>query len=683
MTFDINSKKFEEKARSIDAEIHSVQPRFTQKMNQFGSFMGWQSVAELEIPSYGPGQAAKMRNEILSSFWKVEPHIAGVVNSVVNLDKNRGWDLVGPKRQVNRYRDILLHNVEGNRGWRQFASMQSQSYWTTDIGYVAEVEREGDGGPMRNLYHVDPTRCYFTGSWETPLSYTPINGREQYWYESDYIQSASLPDIRERYAGLGYCALSRSVEVIKVLYMIYQHDQEMLGARAPKGLLLLHNVSEDQWQQALKLRTVELDSLDRKYFSGVMTLASSGLDQIQAQLIALSQLPVGFDPEGFTALSMFAIALCFGYDPSQFWPVQSGALGRGRETEIQHREATAKGGLDWALSYQREIQSVLPPTISFSMEQRNVEGEKMDADLNNTHAKMVSLLYETGLKQGYPLLGKTIMEARQRALVMLADRGVISPDWADIENESQASDMGNNEYREKYMDDYRVREGLKCFPTETVSVCHVKGDGTCRTIDIYKPKQKTLTRGITFSSKSVVGVLGRKSVVREFRVKAESIIKEFQADVITLYSAIAQFSSVVKTTYRTIADSALLEYGQVEDVDVDGYIAKQVGYVNNLFEHEITKETSPDARADLWVNALRGFFNYIVLTSDKDRMLIWNLGNNLRQCVKCVELNAETLTAGEWLERGLIPSFPESKTDCNGWQCDCHFTTLTGKQVAI
>ncbi|NIV32859.1 MAG: hypothetical protein GWN58_26455, partial [Anaerolineae bacterium] len=65
--------------------------------------------------------------------------------------------------------------------------------------------------------------------------------------------------------------------------------------------------------------------------------------------------------------------LITGTDASEFWPVQTGALGRGRETEIQHRKAASKGAMEFALAYQEQLQNELPDSLLFEFEQRDAE----------------------------------------------------------------------------------------------------------------------------------------------------------------------------------------------------------------------------------------------------------------------------------------------------------------------
>jgi hypothetical protein len=373
------------------------------------------------------------RDAWLRSVWRLEPRLAGVVNAVVLVDSNRGWTLTGGRNQVRRY-TTMLHEADGGGGWRSFARKASLSYWTTDMGAIVEFGRDGVGGPLRAVYHVDSARCRLTGDYDYPLAYVPPMGGAQDWAAGDFFRASSMPSDDETFHGLGFCAVSRSVELLRMMYAVMLHDQEQVAARAPKGLLLLHGISEQQWVDSLETRKNELDGMERQYYGGVQVLASAGMDTIDAKLVALSQLPQNFDASAFMNTTMYGYALAFGYDPREFWPVSGGQLGTALEAEVQHRKATGKGGMEFALSMAEGLQHELPPTLAFEFEQRDDEGELQNAAVQNAKLGVVATAYQAGLMQGAPLL------SREEARILLAEAGLIPPEWTTTEEDVTATD---------------------------------------------------------------------------------------------------------------------------------------------------------------------------------------------------------------------------------------------------
>jgi len=437
----------------------SQQPRFIDPtMLPAGWWMSY-DVTAAKLPDYTAN--SRYRDAVLHNIWRLEPHLAGVVNAVVLIDSNRGWSLTGGRNQVNRF-TAMLHDADGGQGWRTYMRKSSLSYWTTDLGMISELGREGKGGPVRAIYHVDSTRCRLQSNVDNALTYYPSNGRMQMWTADDYFRICSMPSDDETFAGLGYCAISRSIEITRILYAVMAHDQEQVGARAPKGLLLLSNITEEQWEQSLLAREEKLDSLEYRYYGAVQVLASSGMGNPDAKLVALSQLPANFNARDFVELCMYTYALTFGFDPSEFWPVQFGALGRGTETEVQHQKATGKGGTEFALAYAEQLQRVLPDTLAFEFEQRDDAGSAAEANMKQAKLKWVADAYNAGLQAGAPLISRD--EARQ----LLADEQLIPNEWTLTPDESTSTDTEADANAEQMLDTVPVRRAIAQFPYEPI-----------------------------------------------------------------------------------------------------------------------------------------------------------------------------------------------------------------------
>ena len=423
----------------VDIQTKSIQPRFDTKASNelFLSTMRWSKDMFETAPNYSTDSRA--RSKWLSKFWSSEPYIAGLINSVVQIDRNRGWSLVGGRNQVLRFTDIL-HNWQvqpGRASWREGVGAMSQAFYTTDMGGLCEVGRQFQNGPLAGMFHLDPTRSILTANPEIPLKYYPAkatsDGRRMVEFSPyDYMRVASAINIDEGFNGLGYCALSRCVELAIIMVAIYRHEQEMLFARAPKGLLLLKGITEQTWKNAMKVRDATLDSRQQEWFGAVAVLAGGGDYDVDAKIVALSQLPAGFDQQVFTDLLIYGYSLCFGYDPREFWPVSSGALGTATETEAQHRKATGKGGKEFCLGLQEELQGNLPDTLHFDFDERDVDGEMAEAVLHKAQIDAIVAMY--GDMKVDPLLSK------EQTLTLLAEQGIIPREWTLSEEDVEATD---------------------------------------------------------------------------------------------------------------------------------------------------------------------------------------------------------------------------------------------------
>lgn len=442
----------EEKVEIVQRATKSQQPRFTTDAESFfSSVYRWVTETDLEIPTYNTD--SRIRDAWLREFWMKETHLAGVLNSSVLIDANRGFNLIGGRNQVNRYMEIS-HMLEAGKGWRAFHRRQSLAFRTADMGAVHEIGRDGKNGPMRTLWSVDPARCRNTGEIKTPIGYFPPNGGEQHWRDKDFFKTVSMPSTDEKFKGLGFCMVSRAYEIAKTMIAVYRHDHEALGARAPKGLLLLQNIEESQWEKAMETREVRMDSEEWVYYGAMAVLAGGGADPIDAKMVSLSQLPKGFDRQQFTDLLMFAYALVAGFPPEEFWVVRGGALGRGQEAEIQQRMATAKGVMDYPATFQEDYQKLLPKTLQFEFEERDVEGEMRDAEVEQAKAALITSVYESA-----PAMGESLI-SRDEARYLLAEQGLIPSEWTEAEEDVSVDDTDVAESRSKrqeLLDVYRER----------------------------------------------------------------------------------------------------------------------------------------------------------------------------------------------------------------------------------
>ena len=448
----------------IGSRIGSRQSRFNvapyssnYNFDPYSSLFKFKKTIDSE-PPYQP--SSKKRDAWLANFWRTEPTLSGVVSQVVMLDANRGWQLIGGRNQVTRF-SKLLHNVEGGKGWRHFMKKLALSFWTSDIGGLVEIERLGDEeGPLVSLYNVDPTRSQLTGSYEFPLEFTStIDSDTQLWPIGSFFRVCSSPDNRERFYDLGYCAVSRCLDLAKIMYSVWQHDLEKLGSRAPRGLLLLQNITDEQWNEAMQVRDARMTHKELDYYGAIEVLASGGIDQIDAKLVALSQLPDQFDQFSMFESLMVGYSLCFGYDIREFIPVTSGRLGSATETEQQHEKATQKGSRDLILGIQESLQKLLPRSLHFEFQERDIGGEIEKLVMQQSQADLVATMSQMRENIGAVLSNEEIRQ-------LLARQGLIPEDWTLQEEDILVTD--EDTLNERYLDDPKVRAACERYSDEPI-----------------------------------------------------------------------------------------------------------------------------------------------------------------------------------------------------------------------
>lgn len=474
--------------------------------------------ALLNIPSYDSDSRALDR--WLSDFWRTETLLSGVVSQVVSIDKNRGWMLTGGRNQVGRFSPVF-RNAENGQGWRRFASLASESFWTTNIGSITELARVGQNGPLGAIYHTDPTKCRLTGDTNYPLQYIPGSDSEaQDWQEGSFIRAVSQPIILEEYHQLGFSAVMRALQYTILMVSIYRHDKEMLFAAMPRGLLFMSGISEDDWEDAMEANAERLTAKEREFFAGLSIFFSGLGGEVDGKLLSLSQLPHNFDLESWTNLLMYGYALCFGYDPREFWPVSSGTLGTGRESEIQAIKASGKGGLDFSLTWQDNIQRELPPTLLFQFDQRDESGAIAEYEAMSARVSLINQMAAPSGPGGEPAL------TNDQRLMLYAEAGYIPEEWTAVAEDVVATDTDNT-MRDRLLDRPEIQRACQVYPQESLVQLS------------WNPKTGYRQRTIYEHSGSILEAPRGYSIPREFRYRpvrrdviyADSIVEISDEDV--------------------------------------------------------------------------------------------------------------------------------------------------------
>lgn len=681
----------------------SKQPRFSQVSPQsfFTSLYRFINYDIQEEPDYGERE----RDAWMRRIWKLEPYLAGVINSVVAIDKNRGWTVTGGRNQVRRFVNIF-HNrfffAPDLTGWRMSFGGLSQSYYTSDMGAITEIGRQGKDGPLDSLYFVDPARCYLTGDFEYPLKYTPIQGsnKAQSWGRNDYFRIVSLPSTDEALYGLGFCALSRCIELAKIMVGIYQYDNEMLLNRAPRGLLLLKGITETQWEDAMTARKARLDGDEKRYYGAVHVLAT--LDpgvELEAQLVSLSQLPAEFDQETFTNLLMYGYALCFGYDPREFWPVSAGSLGTATESEMQHRKAGAKGGLDFPLGFAERINEELPDTVTFEFEERDLDGELANAAVEQANADVVMTLYDKGAG---------IINSEQ-GLIMAAERNLVDPDWTLNQEDTTASDTDDDVARA--LANERIQRAIWKYPDEPI-VRYKWGVKNGREFGRYDTllapnRSRRHSFAVTRSFKArqfdseLADYQSQLDDLSQQASNGEIDQNEFEQRLEAITTAILVLALLRGKGGNSEADQLLID-ASLMLLDDKSQAAYTEGMATLTDPAVLGEALSPEAVAELqtefdlsaasdlgaaiyagqytdngqgllsrlamWGTTAAGLYNLGRLIGQPEQRFEWRYGPT-DHCGDCARLNGQVHTGSAWQASGWRPQGRGLK--CNGYHCQC------------
>lgn len=647
----------------------SKQPRFaidTKQINDFfNKIYGFGKEAIFSEPKYKADSRA--RDAWLAKAVTKDPYLLGIMQSVVSIDKSRGWNLIGGRNQVRKF-VAILHSFQVSAdlyGWRNGMSVTAQSYYQSDLGSVVEIGREGVDGPLAGLFTVDPTQCLLTGMLDTPLRYVPAKKEASYWTINDYFRVPSFPSTNEKMYGLGFCAVSRCLELAKLMVSLVEHEREKLGSKAPKGILTINGVTQTQWLQSLEESNDERSVLEREYYSGVQVLANGdGGPAIEVSLTSLSSLPEGFDRREFVDMIIYGYALAFGYDPREFWPVSSGALGTATETDSQHRRASSKGGLDFILGFQEKIQEELPPTTDFEFEQRDVAGDIAEVEFQQAQLNIIKDMFLAANDAGENLV--SLDEARQ----LLVTAKLIPEEWTPEEEDQKIADT-DDAGAEELLEKQRVLNAIAKFPKEQIVVYNER---TGKTRVIYDPDhRKFKIRNVKPKGNPVPKERGYEGDYQSIRSQywdaTYTVVRDYLDgnDRATSYKS-AMGRNVVEAYTPAVEEGYISGGSELPlDDDVNDFLtaaqSTELGNVDSLFVSlkalrdlgEVDADTEATKRADGYASSLDGVYNKAVLYGLGNKMLTFEGNDGEVSCATCQKLQGQRHKASWWIANDYVP----------------------------
>ena len=433
------------KQNGKDISKLSIQRR-TEENPTGGVYSWWFSRADdgLAISSWWSEQ----RDRELREFWRREGNdiLQGAVSSMVKKFKAMSWVVEGPNRVANRFQ-ALLSEAEFGAGWGILLGKTLEDYHTQDKGAFWELIGAGNpngpmSGPVLGVAHLDAQYCQLTGDATYPVVYLNTkDGMAHKLHASRVVHLVDMPSPNEAMNGVGFCAVSRVIASSQVLLKLAQYKNEKLSDLPEAGLLILNNVLPHQFEDAQANHQRGRRKLGQEIWSNIMTLFSLDPSQpASAELVSFANLPEQFNEQESTNIYVNIVALAFGVDVREFWPMTQGALGSARESEVMAQKAKGKGIGDVISTIERAVNwRILPEAVSFRFDFQDDEEDKLKADT------IMSMFVSKGNDPALAEPVVTRMEVRQ----MLANN---VPEYFKeefLEVESQETEVTDTEREEK------------------------------------------------------------------------------------------------------------------------------------------------------------------------------------------------------------------------------------------
>ena len=328
-------------------------------------------------------------------------HLMGAVYAMISKIVTIPFEVIPRDKTISRHSaqaeertHCLLEDSEYLKGWNVLLTKFLLDHYTQDNGGFMQIVGGGaPDGPIIGwpfgLVHMDAARMQRTNSPEYPCIYTDAHGQRYKVHYTRVIEMSSLPSANILMNGVGYCAISRCINVAQNLIDIATYEQEKLGSRPARTMLVGEYISTADIRKAFELAG---DSADQARLTRFARTVAVGNPTAATKInrIDLASVPDGFNKDESTELGICAIALAFGVDMREFWPATTTGATKS-DAEMQHQKAKGKWG-EILQRLQRVInQKFLPPQLEFRFDYHTEEDNQVHAQVEYNLAQSAEM----------------------------------------------------------------------------------------------------------------------------------------------------------------------------------------------------------------------------------------------------------------------------------------------------
>lgn len=406
---------------------------------------------------------SEKRDAKLREFWKEGDHLSGAIYNMTSKMTAIPFKIV-PDNPSNRthveqakfMEEVLLYGSEYGEGWQSFYNKLIEDLLTQDNGCFAEIIGRGrkdgpiEGAPV-SVAHLDASKCQRTGDSEWPIIYTDYDGKRRKIHYTRVLFGSQMPSPKQDMFGVGFCAVSRCINVAQTLMDILIYKMEKLGSRPHRGILVTGGgLDPDEVADAFGQAEVAMDTQGLSRYAKMVVIGSVSLPDARLDKIELSSLPEGFNEETSITYGMATIALALGVDARELFPAMGAGATRA-DALLQHIKQRGKGpGQIIGFIEQLFNFKFLPPHLKFQFDQQDDAEDRQSADI----AQVRSQARERDIIAGT----LTVRAARQR---MLTNREISEEQFANMELDDGRLPDGSSIMSMLYTDDPLVRPLLQ------------------------------------------------------------------------------------------------------------------------------------------------------------------------------------------------------------------------------
>lgn len=343
------------------------------------------------------------RDRQLRVFWKTVDYLEGAVYALESRLATipfkitpKDYSATAHQKQAEKFEEMILYGAEFGQGWEVFFSKWVEDLLTQDNGAFAEIIGDGDPlGPIIGMpigfAHLDAARCERTSNPEFPVVY--IDAEKRYRLHYTRVAFASLqPSPMKEMNNVGLCAISKCLNVSQSMLDVLVYKQEKLGSRPTRSIMIgKGGLDADVIKEAFGMAAESMDNVGLSRFSKSVVLGDAAHPDAGLEMVDIASLPDGFDYQTDIMVGMATIALAFGVDARELFPMMGGGATRA-DALIQHLKARVKGiGHLLTIAENTFTPKLLPPTLEWTFDYSDDAQDRQVAEIKKMRSDRHSI----------------------------------------------------------------------------------------------------------------------------------------------------------------------------------------------------------------------------------------------------------------------------------------------------